>query len=493
MHVYRCLQVGSLRKYDEITESNGPTMNFFIPPYLDDRMKNQSSLFSVVSNPLVSADEILAQHPGSACRILIPSFLKGVLHDTLDFMGVHERMLFPGLGGLSVALTRYFTRDPRPSPEELEILCRERRKEILDWYNTPIDDEKDYLKTVLEEHAENSEVSLAIADTVDVKHLPAQHEPTVAACSIHASEPSLHGTHGSLVLNEIIDEPNEAAESHLVAEMSPLHGESIEIEEEKPRNTLHSTVAAGIKNMNSDPHVIDEHILLVTDAEADMVIAKAGYEAKRFLDAENRRIAVRQRVEALKSIEETVRDDIDFKDGAHLTSNGAKVCRQLATILEEYPDLVIMIEHHTSCNQTDETNCTNGCKLLNLSQRRAYAVKNMLEKVGCANKLKATGWGCKHPELGSVENLRIYPANIESIESEDVDPIIDNVRQTFVAIASPRLCPSPIAADSLEVDYDPSDCPVEKMPSNGDSVVPHNDVSGHNSLRMMSLAFNSNG
>ncbi|CAM9246085.1 unnamed protein product, partial [Ectocarpus fasciculatus] len=104
----RCF-VQCLSKFDALSEESGPALNFFIPPRFDERMVNQCTVFSVVSSPLISADYVLSMYPGCVRRLIIPNFLKGVLHDTLDVMGVHERMLFPGLGGLSAALTRYFT------------------------------------------------------------------------------------------------------------------------------------------------------------------------------------------------------------------------------------------------------------------------------------------------------------------------------------------------------------------------------------------------
>jgi hypothetical protein len=86
---------------------------FFEPPALDDRIVNQYALFSLMTSPSARLDLWLAEHPELARRVVIPAELKWEVRDKLDQANVTERVLFPGLDGLSAWLARYYT--PRRS------------------------------------------------------------------------------------------------------------------------------------------------------------------------------------------------------------------------------------------------------------------------------------------------------------------------------------------------------------------------------------------
>jgi hypothetical protein len=86
-----------------------PFLVFFEPPSLDDRIVNQHALFSLISQPTGSLDEWLDSRPDLAQKLVIPAELKWELRDKLDQVNVTERVLFPGLDGLSRWLTRYYT------------------------------------------------------------------------------------------------------------------------------------------------------------------------------------------------------------------------------------------------------------------------------------------------------------------------------------------------------------------------------------------------
>jgi hypothetical protein len=81
---------------------------FMEPPSLDSRIVNQYALFSVMSSPSADMLQFLEQHPGVARRIVVPSGLKWEVRDKLDQANINERMLFPGLDGLSRWLSRYY-------------------------------------------------------------------------------------------------------------------------------------------------------------------------------------------------------------------------------------------------------------------------------------------------------------------------------------------------------------------------------------------------
>jgi hypothetical protein len=81
---------------------------FMEPPSLDARIVNQYALFSVMSSPSANMCDFLEQHAGVARRILIPASLKWEVRDKLDQANINERMLFPGLDGLTRWLSRYY-------------------------------------------------------------------------------------------------------------------------------------------------------------------------------------------------------------------------------------------------------------------------------------------------------------------------------------------------------------------------------------------------
>jgi hypothetical protein len=90
-----------------------PFVVFLEPPSLDRRIVNQFSLFSLMSSPRATFDGWLGRHPALARRIVIPAALKWEIRDKLDQANVNERVLFPGLDGLSRWLTRYYW--PKPA------------------------------------------------------------------------------------------------------------------------------------------------------------------------------------------------------------------------------------------------------------------------------------------------------------------------------------------------------------------------------------------
>ncbi len=86
-----------------------PFLLFFEPPALDDRIVNQYSLFSVVSDPATSLERWLERHPRAAKRVIVPAALKWEVRDKLDQANVTERVLMPGLEGLCRWLARHYS------------------------------------------------------------------------------------------------------------------------------------------------------------------------------------------------------------------------------------------------------------------------------------------------------------------------------------------------------------------------------------------------
>ena len=81
---------------------------FLEPPSLDERIVNQYALFALMSRAEASLDEWLEPRPELARRLVIPGELKWEVRDKLDQANLTERVLFPGLDGLSRWLARYY-------------------------------------------------------------------------------------------------------------------------------------------------------------------------------------------------------------------------------------------------------------------------------------------------------------------------------------------------------------------------------------------------
>ena len=101
---------GSLREFDRLARS--PFVVFMEPPSLDPRIVNQFALFSLMSRPDATMDGWLAAHRSLARRIVVPAELKWEIRDKLDQANINERVLFPGLDGLSRWLARYYWAKP---------------------------------------------------------------------------------------------------------------------------------------------------------------------------------------------------------------------------------------------------------------------------------------------------------------------------------------------------------------------------------------------
>ena len=99
----------TLPQLDKLSARGKPFVVFLEPPSLDDRIVNQSALFSLMSSPTASLDAWVTGHPKLVRRIVIPASLKWEVRDKLDQANITERVLFPGLDGLSRLLKRYYS------------------------------------------------------------------------------------------------------------------------------------------------------------------------------------------------------------------------------------------------------------------------------------------------------------------------------------------------------------------------------------------------
>ena len=86
-----------------------PFVIFVEPPAIDRRILNQLALFSLMSSPTARLDAWLERHPKLFRKVRIPASMKWEIRDKLDQANINERVLFPGLDGLSRWLARYYT------------------------------------------------------------------------------------------------------------------------------------------------------------------------------------------------------------------------------------------------------------------------------------------------------------------------------------------------------------------------------------------------
>ncbi|WDP91924.1 MAG: FRG domain-containing protein [Desulfobacter sp.] len=100
--------VETLTQFDSLGEPE-EFLLFFEPPSIDGRIVNQYALFSIMPNPRRVVDDWLELHPELFRRIIIPAELKWECRDKLDQCNITERVLFPGLDGLSSWLKRHYS------------------------------------------------------------------------------------------------------------------------------------------------------------------------------------------------------------------------------------------------------------------------------------------------------------------------------------------------------------------------------------------------
>ena len=86
-----------------------PFLLFFEPPALTERFVAQFAAFSMMSDATADTEQWLLTHPDVCKKIVIPKALKWEVRDKLDQGNVTERLLAPGLDGLSAWLRRHYT------------------------------------------------------------------------------------------------------------------------------------------------------------------------------------------------------------------------------------------------------------------------------------------------------------------------------------------------------------------------------------------------
>jgi len=99
----------SYKSLGELDSSSADAFAFFFEsPSIDDRIVNQYGLFSIISDPSLNFDAWLGTVNVRARRVVIDKDCLWEIRDKLDQANINERMLFPGLDGLSQWLGRHY-------------------------------------------------------------------------------------------------------------------------------------------------------------------------------------------------------------------------------------------------------------------------------------------------------------------------------------------------------------------------------------------------
>jgi hypothetical protein len=93
----------------ELSQENSDFVVAFEPPSLDYRIVNQYAIFTFMSHSNAILNNWLLDKPELYFRIRIPAQMKWEIRDKLDQVNINERVLFPGMDGLSKWLTRHYS------------------------------------------------------------------------------------------------------------------------------------------------------------------------------------------------------------------------------------------------------------------------------------------------------------------------------------------------------------------------------------------------
>ena len=96
----------SLRQYDE--DMGGKAMVIIEPPSLNQRIINQHSFFAVVPLEIVDIEEFLDEYTNDTVKYVIGKNLRWRVRDMLDQLNMSERIVYPGLDGLSKWIARHY-------------------------------------------------------------------------------------------------------------------------------------------------------------------------------------------------------------------------------------------------------------------------------------------------------------------------------------------------------------------------------------------------
>ncbi|MDR1203568.1 MAG: FRG domain-containing protein [Tannerellaceae bacterium] len=99
----------SIEEISEYQKKEKNAMIFFEPPSIDDRIVNQYAIFSFMIDPDSDKLEWLETKTNLLKKIIIPKELKWEIRDKLDQANISERIIYPGIDGISKWLKRWYS------------------------------------------------------------------------------------------------------------------------------------------------------------------------------------------------------------------------------------------------------------------------------------------------------------------------------------------------------------------------------------------------
>ncbi len=96
----------TVAEYD--SDMQDRSMVIIEPPSIDPRIINQYSYFSVIPSGMEDIEDFLNQNTEHTVRYIIKKELRWRIRDMLDQLNINERIVYPGLDGLSKWLARHY-------------------------------------------------------------------------------------------------------------------------------------------------------------------------------------------------------------------------------------------------------------------------------------------------------------------------------------------------------------------------------------------------
>ncbi len=96
----------SLEQYD--LDMGTGTMVNLEPPSISQRIINQYSFFSVIPSAITDIEAFFEEHTRQTVRFVINKDIRWDIRDLLDQYNVNERIIYPGLDGLTKWITRHY-------------------------------------------------------------------------------------------------------------------------------------------------------------------------------------------------------------------------------------------------------------------------------------------------------------------------------------------------------------------------------------------------
>lgn len=98
--------VADLNQYDE--DMGTGAMVLVEPPSMDTRIINQYGNFTVIPSSMNDVEDFFEDHTENTVRYIIKAEIRWRIRDMLDQLNINERLVYPGLDGLSESLARHY-------------------------------------------------------------------------------------------------------------------------------------------------------------------------------------------------------------------------------------------------------------------------------------------------------------------------------------------------------------------------------------------------